>query len=223
VNLEGYTTVTTAAFLNDVLPLSFSVYDYKIWVYCLSTDNREKAGYYKLDKRSVNCFVRDSQGAFTVLENPSYPIVHHINRKQTNNVRKMYAPLKQYINNMFKLRDEVTPQEYGDMFGWVNSEIPEKPPKLEVRHWLQLRDGDLRAFDELAISENLEDQYKAFLWLLLPQVGGLRRIWGSITVQHDIAINDLDNLILRIHRDKCFKVVEKTDLKLSRDAYAAFF
>lgn len=223
VNLDGYTTTTTAAFLNDVLPLSFSVFNSKIWVYCLSTDNREKAGYYLVDKRSPNYFVRDSQGAFTVLENPRYPIVHHVDRKQANNVRKLYAPFKQYVINMFKLRDKVTPQEYGDMFGWVNSELPDKPPKLEVRDWITLNEKDLRVFNELALSENPEDQYKAYLWLLITQVGSLRTTWGSVQVQRDLALHNLNELILRIHRDTCFKVVERMDLKLCRDAYSAYF
>lgn len=223
VDLAGYNTQSTAAFLCDVLPLSFCIFDHRIWVYCLSTDNLERGGYYPIPSGAPTYFVRDSQGAFTVLQNPKYPVVHQVDRKQANNVRKQYAAFKQYVINMFKLRDEVTPQEYGEVFGWINPDIPALPPRFEVREYIRIYNDELAAFMGLTQSQEPKDQYEAFLWLLTTQIGGLRTSWGARKVELKFALRTLNDLIMRHHRDQCFRSVERRDLKPCKDAYKAFF
>lgn len=223
VMLDGYMTKSTAAFLNDVLPLNFCIFDYKIWVYCLSVDNMGKAGYYPLDKRGSNYFIKDSQDAFTILQNPKYPVTHRVIRKEANNVRQSYATFKQYVINMFKLRDEVTPQEYGEVFGWHSDDLPCRPNRLVVREWIQINDQDLKEFFTLAVSPEPEDQYRAYLWLLCDQAGGLRTNWGGARVCLKTALLELDKLILKYHRYECFKAVERRDLVLCKDSNADYF
>jgi len=225
VQLNGYNTQSTVLFMNDIMrlsPVQFMKFNHKVWAYAKTAD-RSQGGFYPLPNRGSVWFEQDSTGAFSILRDPQYPVVHRVNRKQTNSVRKQYAPFKQHIRTMLRLRDnEVQVDEYGEVFGWLNDTTPNMPAKLEVREYLHISKEALDSFIDRIKSDEPEDKYRAFLQLVAPLMYVRSRGWKYNIGESD-ALRNLDNLIMLAHRDECFVEETITTGEQVTDRYSAFF
>jgi hypothetical protein len=177
---------------------------------------------YALHTHGVNTFRRNGHGDLE-FENPMQIKTHKINRAGANNVRKAYKPFKDYIVRTMRLRDDgFSGQEFGDVFGWVRDGLPNYPAQLQVTTAHNMKASDILAFLDLAKSEQVDDHYKASLWLARSASKyGMRNDRWRPDLQN--MLKYLDEYILLAHRDECFVEVEAQGGEVVQDSYAKFF
>jgi hypothetical protein len=226
ININGFATQTTTGFLNDVLgstKLGFCQFDGRIWVGTSLTQSQEY-GRYPLSSEEPTLISQNTDGVHCVLDKPMFPVVHHINRREANNVRSKYKPFKDYMTRMLKLRGNcVLTHEFGDAFGWLERRSPIMPSLLEVRLWNKPPPWVLEEFFELCLSTEPQDNNKALLWLSRV---GLTRLVDDGHTPNVLTFGmqyHLDTLILLHHKQECFIKKVITDGRLVKDKYEAYF
>lgn len=137
----------------------------QVWV--MTPDTAPPENIFRREKVEGSSYER------WVYVNPPTLTRHLVVRKEMTRVRKTYQPFVQYAEAMDKVLGGEMPsmQEYARVFELTEKNIPDL-------RWYQIRyllpatpfshgfdHGDARQLSTLMLSENLEDQYKAFLWL----------------------------------------------------------
>lgn len=226
ITVNGFATQSTTAFLNDVLgseKLSFCLFDGRIWAGTLD-------GYYPLPSGEPTHISRNADGVHCVLDKPMFPVVHYVDRKGANIVRRNYKPFRDYVTRMLKLRGNcVLQHEFGEAFGYFDNPhrarpLPPRLPKaLEVRLWGKPHPQVLAEFFRLCLSTEPQDNNKAFLWL---SVGAMRKVLldgQTPNVATETMMQHLSSLILLHHKHECFIQKVITDGRLVKDNYEAYF
>ena len=219
IRLDGWASQTTIAFIEEVLGVRGCILHNRAWIGATRKDCTQ-VGTYALRAHEDNIFRRNGQGDLE-FENPMQIKTHRVNRAGANNVRKTYKPFKDYIKRIMRLRDDgFSAQEFGEVFGWVRAELPKYPKQLLVSGYSTTTQEETRAFLDLARSEQVQDHYKASLWLARC-VGHIRQERWRPSLSD--MLKGLDDYILLVHRDECFieSYVGSGDVK--RDPYAKFF
>lgn len=220
VRLDGWVSNSTVRFIAELLGTSVYIAHRRAWIDA-SVKGSSGIGAYALHAHRPNVFLSDERGNL-VFQNPAPVQVHRVNRKRTNNVRKLYEPFKDYIVRVMRLRDDgFSNEEFGEVFGWsFNKELPNFPPHLEVDGSMVLLRREGRGLLELARSTEVIDQYKASLWLARSCAYMQRGRWRPPLSK---LLKLLDDLILLDHREECFDEAPVVDGRVTRDAYARFF
>jgi hypothetical protein len=92
---------------------------------------------------------------------------------------------------------------------------------MQVTSNHNIKASDMLAFLDLARSEQVEDQYKASLWLARSAASYMRdNRWKPRLPD---MLKNLDEFILLAYRDECFTVTGVESGDVVRDPYAKFF
>jgi len=225
--LDGWASQTTMAFIEEVLGVRVCIQHNHAWV-SATRESRDdlpmgctQVGMYALHTHEVNTFRRNQSGDLE-FQNPMQITTHKINRAGANTVRKAYKPFKDYMVRIMRLRDDgFSGQEFGDVFGWMREGLPNYPVQLTVHSGHKTNANDLRAFLDLAKSQDTNDHYKASLWLAWCTYG-LPRTY-SVRPALQTMLKCLDECILLAHRDECFIETYAGNGDVVRDPYAKFF
>jgi hypothetical protein len=215
MQFDGWTSLTTRAFVNEVTGAYVFMQHGTLWVKAWVND---KQGAYCLD------LARGAQNVFSYVDgrmtfhNPQPVTVHSVARKAANSVRRQYKAFKDYVINNIKLREDgsFSEQEFKDIFG------DNLPPVLQVRRGFARNAQHIAEFLELARSSDHEAHYRACLWLAYSYHPYFLRA-NTLRIPADEMLKELDTFILYHHRDECFVERLASMGVATKDAYAKYF
>lgn len=239
VNLGGWSSPTTMAFIEELLYVRTRIAHNRVWIFAGSNDNSASPKWHALRVNEPNLLTRGTpkhgETRF-IFHNPTSVPVHKINRSGANNVRKLYKPYRDYLVTTMRLRDNgFSIQEIEDMFPEEAAQVRQihgadalqlgylRLPRLlvEKNHTLDAKAldtfiTDVRSTDKTAwYKQTLMLAYaNAHMWYLY-QTGWVKPTQAQM-------LKRLDDLILYAHRDECF-TEEVSNGEVVRDAYHRFF
>ena len=225
LNLGGHVSPTTIHYLNDTIGFGFLQHDNKVWIYARQSESQPR-GYYPMPTTGITTLVRGSDGKL-LLPNPQYPVVHNINRKQTNNVRSKYRAFVEYVERMLKLRGgNINVNEYlaeGRRLDWASSgRSSGLPRQLVVRAWGKPTSTELDELFGFVLSDDPASMNRALLWVSLASLNYVGDT-GQKNVHLKDVLSSFDTLVLLRHARDCFSERVITDGRLAKDRYEAFF
>jgi hypothetical protein len=223
VQVGGWASPTTTAFMGNILRGRFYQFDNQVWV-SARTEEQDEDKPFPLLTHGDNVFRRSRSGGL-FLTNPQSCKTHKINREGANNVRKRYKSFRNYIDRMFRLRAvnglmEVGLEEIRAMFS--NGEVLVMPPLLRVDSGRVTPKERLAEFQQLiedhGVADKTQDFYRAFLWLV--HSIDLNRRWRGSDLA--LIIKQLDEVTFYMHRGEAFVETEHFG-EQKKDSYAKFF
>lgn len=217
ITVKAYwVTTSTAAFIEEVLGVRAFVQDHSVVISVQCTQHRVPRDGLKLRRRD------EGKGALEVI-NPTVEVVHHIRRREANNVRSMYNEFRDFMSGIIKLRDErgLSQEELAELFGMERVEYT--TGNGVVQGWDRVKSpvlayADRECMEELfakITSENHEDRYFAAMFII---VGANR--WR---MELNVSLKGLDRCIIAYHKDDVLKEVPVTNGEIKRDAYGWAF
>lgn len=223
VQVGGWASPTTTAFMMNVVGNHFWQFDNQVWVGARTEEQGEDKPFPLLTQGD-NVFRRSRSGDL-LLTNPQSCKTHKINREGANNVRKRYKSFRDYIDRMFRLRAvngliDITIEEIRAMFS--KGEILVMPPSLGVGSGRAMPKHSLAEFQQLiedhGVADKTQDFYRAFLWLIY-SIDHARRWRGSGLA---MIFKQLDEVTFYMHRGEAFVETEHFG-EQKKDSYAKFF
>jgi hypothetical protein len=223
VQVGGWASPTTTAFMGNALGGHFWQFDNQVWV-CARAEEQGENKPFPLLTQGDNVFRRCRSGDL-LLTNPQSCKTHKINREGANNVRKRYKSFRDYIDRMFRLRAvnglmEVGLEEIRAMFS--KGETLVMPPLLRVDSGRVTPKHSLVEFQQLiedhGVADKTQDFYRAFLWLV--HSIDLNRRWRGSDLT--LIIKQLDEVTFYMHRGEAFVETEHFG-EQKKDSYAKFF
>lgn len=145
-------------------------------------------------------------------------VVHQVNRKEANNVRKQYSQVYEMLKRVFLLR---TPM-HDDLYRFEASEFDAVLDKGEGGQkpamWYDPSIHHIKKFATLAASKEFDDAYTAAMWVIHGAGYHEWRLttpspprftdYSTIKLRYADAVMCLEKALFTYHRDKVFKVVE---------------
>ncbi len=221
VQVGGWASPTTTAFMMNVLGNHFWQFDNQVWWHEGGGANRE----FPLLTHGDNIFRRTGSGDL-VLINQQTCKVHKINRQGANNVRNRYQSFRGYIDRTVRLRAgdgkvDIGVEELKAMFSNDKGSL-EMPPRLSVDTHYTIPKESLAEFQQLiedhGVVDKTQDFYRAFLWLA-DSVDMYVKYNG---VDKKILYKQLDEITFYMHRGEAFVEIELFG-ESKRDPYYKFF
>ena len=223
VQVGGWASPTTTAFMGNALGGHFWQFDNQVWV-SARTEEQDEDKPFPLLTQGDNVFRRSRLGGL-FLTNPQMCKTHKINREGANNVRKRYKSFRDYIDRMFRLRAvnglmEVGLEEIRAMFS--NGEVLVMPPLLRVDSGRVTPKERLAEFQQLiedhGVADKTQDFYRAFLWL----ADSIDMYVKYNGVNQGMLYKQLDEVTFYMHRGEAFVETEHFG-EQKKDSYAKFF
>ena len=213
-----WVSVSSAAFIEEVLGLAAYQSDYKIQV-------RLVAGMFVVPKKDGLVIKRDPERGnnyhpITVERN----IVHHIRRQEANNVRLQYADITNYAHGYFKLNTEMpSNDEQREMFGvevvkTSYGNDPQEFERLNNPSWNYANSADVEEFIGMMRSDDPMGKYKAIVALCL-----MLGWWRKGEARYKEVMQMIDRMILAKHKHEVFKEVEVPVGVVRKDIYGWAF
>jgi len=221
VQINGYASPTTIAFMSNVLLAKFLQFDNQVWWHESFGAHRE----FPLLTHGDNIFRRAGSGDLALI-NPQMCKVHKINRQGANNVRNRYQSFRDYIDRTVRLRAsdgkvDIGIDELKDMFSNDKGSL-EMPPRLSVQTHYVIPKEKLAEFQQLiedhGVADKTQDFYRAFLWL----AKSVDMYAGYNGVDKTMLYKQLDEITFFIHRGEAFVEIELFG-ESKRDPYYKFF
>jgi hypothetical protein len=221
VQINGYASPTTIAFMSHVLLAKFLQFDSQVWWHEVYGAHRE----FPLLTHGDNIFRRAGAGDLALI-NPQMCKVHKINRQGANNVRNRYQSFRGYIDRTVRLRAgdgkvDIEIEELKAMFSNDKGSL-EMPPILSVNTHYIIPKEKLAEFQQLiedhGVADKTQDFYRAFLWLA-NSIDMYSRYNG---VDKTMLYKQLDEITFFIHRGEAFVEIELFG-ESKRDPYYKFF
>jgi len=197
-------SVSSCAFIQEVLGIGSSQIDYKIRVELAS-------GTFVVPKLEGLVIKRDPERG-----NNYHPIsvkpnvVHHIKRGVANNVRSQYADVFGYAHGYFKLGATIpSDDEQKELFGFktIVNEYGDgtkyEYERLNTPNWQYSNPEDVEAFIAMMRSDDPMDKYKAIIALRV-QLG----TWRDFNRTYKEVLQVIDRMVLSKHKQEVFKEVE---------------
>ena len=211
----GWSSTTTAQFIEDVLPISCRVNQSSLVIGL-------HGGEYKF--RSEGFMLAWVDGRLSPL-NVEPDHVYRVNRKEANNVRKNYEDFTKFFMGMTKLRSEgvIADAEFVSAFGegdiYGNEVRPKLPSDIALRNKEQVE----AFFTDYIESDDHEMRYKACL-LVIKQFGK-RHYWQNMgySITPESVKRAMNNLIFARHKDTVFDVVEVPLGTIKKDSWSHLF
>lgn len=207
-----WVTTSTAAFIEEVLGVRAFVQDHSI---VISLQGKE----YRVTRDGLLLHRLDNGQGTLALVNPIVEVVHHIRRREANNVRSMYNEFRDYLAGLIKLRgdESMNEKELIELFGSKWFEYVDT--KGVTQRWESLDTPVLAYSDPKRMkdlfakitSENHEDQYFAAMHII---VGANR--WR---MNLEVSLTALDRCIIAYHKDEVLKEVPIPHGAIRRDTY----
>ena len=223
VQVGGWASPTTTAFMMNVLGNHFWQFDNQVWVSARTEEQGEDKSFPLLTQGD-NVFRRIRSG-YLLLTNPQMCKAHKINREGANNVRKRYKSFRDYIDRMVRLRAvngkvDINREELKAMFS--TDERLVMPPHLSISRGRAIPKERLAEFQQLiedhGVADKTQDFYRAFLWLV--HSIDLNRRWRGSDLA--LIIKQLDEVTFYMHRGEAFVETEHFG-EQKKDSYAKFF
>ena len=223
VQVGGWASPTTTAFMMNVLGNHFWQFDNQVWVSARTEEQGEDKSFPLLTQGD-NVFRRIRSGDL-LLTNPQSCKTHKINREGANNVRKRYKSFRDYIDRMVRLRAvngkvDINREELKAMFS--TDERLVMPPHLSISRGRGIPKERLAEFQQLiedhGVADKTQDFYRAFLWLV--HSIDLNRRWRGSDLA--LIIKQLDEVTFYMHRGEAFVETEHFG-EQKKDSYAKFF
>ena len=210
----GWSSITTCQFIEEVLGISSRIKDSTVVVVF-------NGGEFKVANEL--CLKRVDGRLTAMNQEPS--IVHRVNRKQANIVRKDYAEFAKYMSGFLKLREGglILDEEYITMFG-ENANSNGYPSKANMPDDVALRStNNVEMLINLMQSKDPQLMYEACLRIV--KQFGKRSYWKNIgySMQPHLVKKALDNLIFAKHKDVVFDVEEIPVGMIKKDAWSHLF
>jgi hypothetical protein len=212
-------SVSSCAFIEEVLGIASSQVDYKIRIELAS-------GTFVVPINEGLVIKRDPERGNNYHPLSVRPnVVHHIKRGVANNVRSQYADVFGYAHGYFKLDAKMpSDEEQREMFGIkqiVNEYADGERYEYDVLNnprWEISNPEDFEQFIDMMRSDEPMDQYKAIVALRI-QNGS----WRSEKRSYKEVLQVIDRMILTMHRDEVFKEVEVPVGVVKKDIYGWAF
>lgn len=198
IDPSGWHTMTTAQVLNMLIPVG-SVYT-RMGVITYGLDG----GEHRCDAYGGLIVKRNPETGRFYVANPQACVIHKVNRKKANAVRKRYAAFLTYAKGWRKLR--------GDAEGYMTLSMDEleaagitgRPHALTLERWIE--------------SDDPEDHYHAVLGFAYKSVSYR---WGGPVCVHATQIDrEINNFLLKINSDEVLERVELPIGVIKKDNYA---
>lgn len=247
INNGGWVSASTHEFLWALLRLPMRTFDGKAWVKCFYQPKDQDmgtlipierpvatAGEYILPNNTPVKFRLDPISNQWVSSELAMPFTHKVNREKANLVRKSYANFKRYLSGIVKLRTEVREKSY-----WGGQTETERVVVISGEELSQhrLRENSnnsvLRfnnASDELGkkvrnlmLSDNADDNYKAFLYIVRGQYAYGYVPNTGIAVYSDAVFEFYNRMLLFIHKHEVLDKEPMGTDHAKRDPYGAWF
>jgi len=212
-------SVSSCAFIEEVLGIQSSQVDYKIRVELAS-------GTFVVPKLEGLVIKRDPERKgnyhpISVKRN----VVHHIKRGEANNVRQQYADVFGYAHGYFKLGATIpSDDEQKELFG-VKTIVNEygdgtkyEYERLNTPNWQYSNPEDVDAFIAMMRSDDPMDKYKAIIALRV-QLG----TWRNFNRTYKDVLQVIDRMVLSKHKHEVFKEVEVPVGVVRKDIYGWAF
>jgi hypothetical protein len=211
----GWSSTTTAQFIEDVLPISCRVSNSSLVVGL-------NGGEYKF--RGEGLMLGWVDGRLSPL-NVEPDHVYRVNRKQANNVRKNYAEFTKFFMGMIKLTEGavISDSEFVRVFGEGDRYGDEIRPKLMNDIALRNKEQVEAFFTDYIESDDHEMRYKACLHLM--KQFGKRHYWKNMgySITKEGVTKAMNDMVFARHKDVVFDVVEVPLGTIKKDSWSHLF
>ena len=211
----GWSSTTTAQFIEDVLPISCRIIQSSLVVGLPS-------GEYRIGKGLM--LKRDEHGCL-VPTNVEPEYVYRVKRKESNRIKKQYTEFTKYFMGMVKVREDGMAKydEYINAFG-KDEQFKQQEARPNLPTDIALRDkGQVEGLFAMIESDNYEVRYKAML-LIMKQFGK-RHYWkeNGYSITTESVKNAMNNLIFARHKEEVFELVEVPLGTINKDSWSHLF
>jgi hypothetical protein len=150
IDPNGYSTISTANFISEVLGVSASQSDNRLVVYVNN-------GYYQADGLKLRSYAM----GYEVVE-CKQDVVHGLDRKKMNALRRDTQEFRKFLSGLMKIKDHtLTDEELAEVSIRYNGSL-----RLDVwKHDAEDVKKRLAECMELIKSENAENWHSAAMWL----------------------------------------------------------
>jgi hypothetical protein len=100
IKCDGWSTISTANFIGEVLGISSYIFDHNL---CVAIHNENGTQHFRIPADN-SITLRRENGRFVYVDGSVTNVTHKVNRKAINSARKQYADFKNYVRSMIKLR-----------------------------------------------------------------------------------------------------------------------
>ena len=207
IKSDGWDTISTANFINEVLGINAYIFDHNL---CVAFGG----GNYRVPNKGV-LTLRREDGRYMYVDGAVTNVTHKVNRKAINAIRKQYKEFKDYARAIIKLRaGEFPHEEIQSVFdGEYPVSIQYSWQHGEVAKWIT----NIKEW----VSDTSEDKhnqyYKALLAITRSFIG-----WGGRISQEEFD-RGFNYMTLGIHRNE---VLDEEVLPLGvikKDNYGKYF
>lgn len=206
----GYTSQTTANFINDVLWCGARIHDHSIVL--LGGTNPTRL-IHKTKLRA------EGGARYTVIETGKH-YTHKLKRKRMNELRKPMIPFMRYAQGIVKIREGTFElDEIKDAFEELD--VPYSNHSLDVHIWNTNADErvmQMRKFYKLATEGSVENWYLPLLWLARSATD---HAWSKVHVDPSSLSNAVDTILIAMNPD-VLEAVETPSGTIKVDRYARF-
>lgn len=211
---EEWTSQTTASFIYEVLGINSYLFNRQLCVSLWDMDGRRE--YAMQDNEAL--IVRQEKGVWKYVSGAATTVVHTVNRKAANNVRKQYKEFKRYAINMIKLRGGVfTKDEHVQAF----------PDHMSVTlspySWHNLAFCNGAKAVATYMSDTSEDKHVNFYKALLLIARSYGGSWATMHISESSFVYAFNDVTLGLHRDEVLIKEVLPEGTLKRDTYSKFF
>lgn len=238
VNIGGYSSATTNDFLGQLLHMDVRTFDNKSWVRCVYQRNPMEtatSGEHVLPNNKDVTFRMDMPTRKWVTSDAAPAYTHRVNREKSNLVRKSYASFTRYLNNVVKLRTEISERRH-----WTGETVVERTVTISAEEManlgiqthmgyanrLQFRphnDSLAQNIRGMMISDDPEQHYLAFAHIVRGASGYSYTPAKGISVYTNVITEFYKKFLLFAHKhDVLEKVISDSD-SAKRDPYGAWF
>lgn len=212
----SWVSVSSCAFIEEVLGIRSYQSDYKVLV-CVG------AGLFDASTKEGLVIKRSAENGNYQAVSFKRNVVHHIRRREANNVRLQYADITNYAHGYFKLGATLpTDEERKELFGvevvqLSSGDSAYEYERLNIPRWNYANPEDVDAFMAMMRSDNPTDQYKAMIALR-----GHLGWWKEKTAYKEV-MTMIDRMLLAKHKHEVFKEVELPLGVVRKDIYGWAF
>lgn len=241
INNGGWVSPTTHDFFTMVLGLYVRTFDSKSWVTCwFQPDGFVNAepthGQFVLPNNTYITITRYQNSWLT--KHMQAPSTHRVNRTKANILRKTYAPFKNYMNGVLKLRTEVQERTnwraevYQEKVLTITpQELAENGVAVTFRDGGMLVDGFNPRSDGVAqnlrgmmLSGDPAKYYKAFLVIARSSTRAyITPRNEKIYIDPEVLLSFYQKLILFIHKSEVLEKTAGDIAKAKRDPFGNWF
>lgn len=231
LNNGGWVSPSTHDMFFMLIGLTMQTFNNRPWVDCFisNAEGQTKRGDYPFPNNEPVKAVRHEHG--WLLEGIGLTVVHHINRKAANKVRKDYTNFKSYLTGLVKLRTETQTRHYynGDEEQQIvklsreelkEHGLDEPSTVVFADHRCASRADNLKG---LMLSNRTEDHYRAALTIM--RSSHYSRYWigaNGLIVEPSRILKTFDQLLLFIHRREVLEKKIITKGTMVKDVYASW-